>query len=162
MCYSSSGVLLIYVLWWEHYSLGDCYFNVNRIASMNCYEMKGAKVGPREWQQDMLSASRGALCYCSKGGGTLVKGMSTFAMLHGGLGSNWYSVVWPAVLGQRRRNWRGIVRLCLVPCKRNFFSTESYQFEVLNEVYLQNFLHRLVVNRETNLMMLINSWLSNN
>jgi hypothetical protein len=37
-----------------------------------------------------------------------------------------------------------------------FFAKESYQFEVLNEVYLQNFLHRWVVNRETNLMMLIN------
>ena len=34
---------------------------------------------------------------------------------------------------------------------------ESYEFEVLNEVYLQNFLYRWVVNRETNLMMLINS-----
>jgi len=28
--------------------------------------------------------------------------------------------------------------------------------EILNEVYLQNFLHRWIVNRETNLMMLIN------
>jgi hypothetical protein len=37
-----------------------------------------------------------------------------------------------------------------------FFAKESYQFEVLNEVYLQNFLHRWVVNRETNLMILIN------
>jgi hypothetical protein len=35
-------------------------------------------------------------------------------------------------------------------------------FEVLNEVYLQNFLHRWVVNRETNLMMLINPCLINN
>ena len=33
---------------------------------------------------------------------------------------------------------------------------ESYKFEVLNEVYLQNFLHRWVVNHEMNLMMLIN------
>ena len=33
---------------------------------------------------------------------------------------------------------------------------ESSQFEALNEVYLQNFLNRWVVNRETNLMMLIN------
>ena len=42
-------------------------------------------------------------------------------------------------------------------CKRNFFfAKESYRFEVLNEVYLQNFLHRCVVNRETNLIMLIN------
>ena len=31
-----------------------------------------------------------------------------------------------------------------------------YMHGVLNEVYLQNFLHRWVVNRETNLMMLIN------
>ena len=35
-------------------------------------------------------------------------------------------------------------------------------FEVLNEVYFQIFLHRWVVNRETNLMMLINSCLINN
>jgi len=35
-------------------------------------------------------------------------------------------------------------------------------FEVLNEVYLQNFLHRWVVNREMNLMMLINPCLINN
>ena len=35
-------------------------------------------------------------------------------------------------------------------------------FEVLNEIYLQNFLHRWVVNRETNLMMLINPCLINN
>jgi hypothetical protein len=44
------------------------------------------------------------------------------------------------------------------PCinAKKFFAKESYQFEVLNEVYLQNFLHRWIVNRETNLMMLIN------
>ena len=49
-------------------------------------------------------------------------------------------------------------RPCLVPCavNANFFSKESYQFEVLNKVYLNFFLHRWVVNRETNLMMLIN------
>ena len=41
---------------------------------------------------------------------------------------------------------------------QNFFAKEFYWFEVLNEIYLQNFLHRWVVNRETNLMMLINSW----
>ena len=33
---------------------------------------------------------------------------------------------------------------------------------ILNEVYLPNFLYICVVNRETNLMMLINSWLINN
>ena len=44
-----------------------------------------------------------------------------------------------------------------VGCKRKkFLRFESSQFEALNEVYLQNFLHRWVVNRETNLMMLIN------
>ena len=32
---------------------------------------------------------------------------------------------------------------------------------VLNEVYLQNFLHRWVVNRETNLMSLLNPWFCN-
>ena len=45
-----------------------------------------------------------------------------------------------------------------VGCKRkNFLRFESFQFEALNEVYLQFFLHRWVVNRETNLMMLTNS-----
>ena len=44
-----------------------------------------------------------------------------------------------------------------VRCKRKkILRFESSQFEALNEVYLQNFLHRWVVNRETNLMMLIN------
>ena len=38
----------------------------------------------------------------------------------------------------------------------NFFERESYYFGVLNEVYLQNFLHGWVVNHETNLMSLIN------
>ena len=37
-----------------------------------------------------------------------------------------------------------------------FFERESYYFGVLNEVYLQNFLHGWVVNHETNLMSLIN------
>jgi hypothetical protein len=36
------------------------------------------------------------------------------------------------------------------------FSKESCQFEVLNEVYLQNFLHGWAVNCETNLMSLLN------
>ena len=40
---------------------------------------------------------------------------------------------------------------------QKFVVTEYYQFEVLNKFYLQNFLYRWVVNRETNLMMLINS-----
>ena len=31
-----------------------------------------------------------------------------------------------------------------------------HMYEVLNEVYLQNFLHRWTVNRETNLMSLLN------
>ena len=34
---------------------------------------------------------------------------------------------------------------------------ESWHLEVLNEVYLQNFLHGWIVHRETNLMNLINS-----
>jgi len=46
-------------------------------------------------------------------------------------------------------------RPCLDVLQKNF-AMESCEFEVLNEVYLQNFLHRWVVNRETNLMMLIN------
>ena len=33
------------------------------------------------------------------------------------------------------------------------FAMESCEFEVLNEVYLQNFLHRWVVNREPNLSL---------
>ena len=32
----------------------------------------------------------------------------------------------------------------------------GHMYEVLNEVYLQNFLHGWVVNRETNLMSLLN------
>ena len=36
------------------------------------------------------------------------------------------------------------------------FERESYYFGVLNEGYLQNFLHGWVVNHETNLMSLIN------
>jgi hypothetical protein len=50
-------------------------------------------------------------------------------------------------------------RGCLVHFAKtqNFtVAKQSYQFEVLNEVYLQNFLHGWVVNHEMNLMMLIN------
>ena len=36
------------------------------------------------------------------------------------------------------------------------FERKFYYFGVLNEFYLQNFLHRLVVNRKTNLTSLIN------
>ena len=32
----------------------------------------------------------------------------------------------------------------------------GHMYEVLNEVYLQNFLHGWAVNRETNLMSLLN------
>jgi hypothetical protein len=56
-------------------------------------------------------------------------------------------------------NARHRVGACLVHFAflQNFtVAKESYQFEVLNEVYLQNFLHGWVVNHETNLMMLIN------
>jgi len=50
-----------------------------------------------------------------------------------------------------------------VGCKRKKnLRFESSQFEALNEVYLRNFLHRWVVNRETNLTMQINPWLINN
>ena len=52
-------------------------------------------------------------------------------------------------------------RVCLVHFAK-FCKDVKMTFEVLNEVYLQNFLHRWVVNRETNLMMLINSCLINN
>jgi len=38
-----------------------------------------------------------------------------------------------------------------------FFCVGILLIEVLNEVYLQNFLYRWVINRETNLMILINS-----
>ena len=43
-----------------------------------------------------------------------------------------------------------------VNAKMQNFAKESYSFEVLNEVNLQNFLHRWAVNRETNLMSLLN------
>ena len=55
------------------------------------------------------------------------------------------------------RQERGVVRLGVprgVNAKK--FATESCQFEVLNEVYLQNFLHECAVNCETNLMSLLN------
>jgi len=52
-------------------------------------------------------------------------------------------------------------RVCLVHFAK-FCKDVKMAFEVLNEVYLQNFLHRWVVNRETNLMMLINPCLINN
>ena len=45
--------------------------------------------------------------------------------------------------------------VCLVHFAK-FCKDVNMAFEVLNEVYLQNFLHRWIVNRETNLMMLIN------
>ena len=52
-------------------------------------------------------------------------------------------------------------RVCLVHFAK-MCKDVNRAFEVLNEVYLQNFLHRWVVNRETNLMMLINPCLINN
>ena len=52
-------------------------------------------------------------------------------------------------------------RVCLVHFAKTCKDVNR-AFEVLNEVYLQNFLHRWVVNRETNLMMLINPCLINN
>ena len=48
-----------------------------------------------------------------------------------------------------------LIRVCLVHFAK-MCKDVNRAFEVLNEVYLQNFLHRWVVNRETNLMMLIN------
>jgi len=53
------------------------------------------------------------------------------------------------------------LRVCLVHFAKRCKDVKM-AFEVLNEVYLQNFLHRWVVNRETNLMMLINPCLINN
>src|SRR6185503_568270 len=52
-------------------------------------------------------------------------------------------------------------RVCLVHFAKRCKDVKM-AFKVLNEVYLQNFLHRWVVNRETNLMMLINPCLINN
>ena len=49
---------------------------------------------------------------------------------------------------------QGRKRNTLVPMAKPCLVTTSN--EVLNEVYLQNFLHRCVVIREMNLMMLIN------
>ena len=54
-----------------------------------------------------------------------------------------------------------ILRVCLVHFAKTCKDVNRAS-EVLNEVYLQNFLHRWVVNRESNLMMLINSCLINN
>jgi len=54
-----------------------------------------------------------------------------------------------------------LFRVCLVHFAK-LCKDVKRAFEVLNEVYLQNFLHRWVVNRETNLMMLINPYLINN
>ena len=56
---------------------------------------------------------------------------------------------------------RNELRVCLVHFAK-LGKDVKRTFEVLNEVYLQNFLHRCVVNRETNLMMLINPCLINN
>ena len=53
------------------------------------------------------------------------------------------------------------LRVCLVHFAK-MCKDVNMAFEVLNEVYLQNFLHRWIVNRETNLMMLINPCLINN
>ena len=50
---------------------------------------------------------------------------------------------------------RETIRPCLDVLKKKI-TMEFCEFEVINEVYLQNFLHRWVVNRETNLRMLIN------
>ena len=54
-----------------------------------------------------------------------------------------------------------LLGVCLVHFAK-FCKDVKMAFEVLNEVYLQNFLHRWVVNRETNLMMQINPCLINN
>ena len=57
-------------------------------------------------------------------------------------------------LGSPRPNPK--VRPCLDVLQKKI-AMESYEFEVLDEVYLQNFLHRWAVNRETNLMSLLNT-----
>ena len=54
-----------------------------------------------------------------------------------------------------------MLRVCLVHFAKSCKDV-NMTFEVLNKVYLQNFLHRWVVNREMNLMMLINPCLINN
>ena len=54
-----------------------------------------------------------------------------------------------------------VLRMCLVHFTK-FCKDVKMAFEVLNEIYLQNFLHRWVVNREMNLMILINPCLINN
>ena len=56
---------------------------------------------------------------------------------------------------------KGEIRPCLDA--KIFWQNTSHRMfghmhGVLNEVYLQNFLHGLVVNSETNLMSLLNSW----
>ena len=49
-----------------------------------------------------------------------------------------------------------LLRVCLVHFAK-MCKDVNRPFEVLNEVYLQNFFHRWVVNREKNLTILINS-----
>ena len=51
---------------------------------------------------------------------------------------------------------KGIQTEAVFRCFAKKIAIEFFEFEVLNEVYLQIFLHIWVVNRETNLMMLIN------
>ena len=67
--------------------------------------------------------------------------------------------IWLSLLGDHRGEIR--LRGCLVHFAK-LCKDVKMAFEVLNEVYLQNFLHRWVVNHETNLMMLINPCLINN
>ena len=53
----------------------------------------------------------------------------------------------------------GLHRVCLM-FRGKFFEREYSYFRVLNEVYLKFFLHKWIVNRETNLTSLINSYLA--
>jgi len=52
----------------------------------------------------------------------------------------------------KSNKYQQTLRVCLVHFAK-LCKDVNRAFEVLNEVYLQNFLHRWVVNRETNLMM---------
>ena len=60
------------------------------------------------------------------------------------------------VMAPLRMTQGGLKLQAVLDVLQKKITMESYEFEVLNEVYLQFFLHRWVVNRETNLMMLIN------
>ena len=63
------------------------------------------------------------------------------------------------VVSDNKRN-KNPFRPCLDHFANNFWK-RILLFEVLNKIYLQNFLHIWIVNCETNLMSLLNPWFCN-